>query len=79
MNNYSNSIQNKKVNVCFLTPICRQTVFVKIFDFLLVFCFFVNNRPLKYREKIKELLPFTSGIVSVSCQAFALLVVVKLL
>lgn len=43
----------------------------KVLIFFVLFCFFVNNKPLKYREKIKELLPFTYGLVSVSCKASA--------
>lgn len=41
----------RKINVNFLTRICRQTVFVKkSFWFFFLFILFVNNKPWKYRK-----------------------------
>ncbi len=53
-----------KKGKCILSYTYMQTngVCQKISLFFVLFCFFVNNKPLKYREKIKELLPFTTRL-----------------
>lgn len=40
--------------------VCQKIILIFFFFF-----FFVNNKPLKYREKIKELLPFTTRLLCV--------------